>query len=98
MYSNTDLNSVRSMPVLSKVSSILSFSRSRDSIKTPYIEASRASISRRVKVRESWKEKILPEVLKKYEEIVSHGFEWTAHSNKEGSVLNAEDTPIKKYD
>ncbi len=73
MYSNYDLNSVRSMPIFSKVDSLESFSRSRASIKNSHIEHSRASISRRAKIRENWKERLLPEVMEKYEKIVSQG-------------------------
>jgi len=44
-----------------------------------------------------WKSKLHPEVLDKYDELMSQG-QHSASRMKPRSVMNVEDTPVKDYD
>ena len=45
-----------------------------------------------------WRSKIHPEVLDKYDEIMSQGYQTASPVKRPKSVLNAEDSPIQNYD
>ena len=93
------MSSIRSMPLLSDINPSEDRSASRLSIQKAMAFESRITEKRRSRMGCNWRDKINPEVLEKYDEIMSQGWSGGGHSHhKQKSVLNVHESPIKSFE